>query len=289
MNQDDYQALKESGGLVGDAGQHEEEIEQEEVEHEEEEFQEEAADDELEADEHEEDDLPALSEKEKTAFEKRMDRERVKLQEKIEAELKTQYEQKYGKHNQVLESLGGDPDAILRSIQENKLIAEANRLADANGWSDDQYNFYVQQQKDKIEQQKQQQELKELRVQMQINKLRDNPDYAGIASLEREILTKIDKTNGALTVEEAYWALGGKNRAEQIRLEATVREQVKRQKPTRTVISDSATSNTSEKPLPSEVMRDAERMGISAAEARRLMNKEPAKDLAEWRKNKQAK
>lgn len=288
MNRDEYQALKETGGLVADAALQDAVVEQEEI------VEEEIESDELEegldaSDEQDDDELPELNEKEKTAFEKRMEREKVKLQEKLEAELNLQYEEKYGKHKQVLESLGGDPDVILRSIQENKLVAEANRLADANGWSDDQYNFYVQQQKDKIEQQKRDNELKELRVQMQINKLRDNPDYAGIGSMERDILAKIDKTNGALTVEEAYWAMGGPKKAEQLRLEAQMRESEKRKKQPRTVLTDSAAGTVTEKPLPADVLRDAERMGISASEARRLMSNEPSKDIADWRNKRKAK
>ena len=184
---------------------------------------------------------------------------------------------------QVIDLLGGDVDVIEQRIREQRVVNEAQRIADQNGWDEDQTRWY-------IEQQKQQQELKELRVQMQINRLRNNPDYAGIASMEREILDKVDRTNGALSVEEAYWALGGKNRAEQIRLEAQVREAEKRKKQPRTVLTDSPTSNVSEKPLSAEVMREAERMGISASEARRLMSNEPAKDLADWRnKRKQAK
>jgi hypothetical protein len=275
MNQDEYKELKESGGLVDDAGQQEEVIEQEEETG----IEKDELEKELEASEEtDDDDLPELPEKERTAFERRMEREKAKLQEKIEAEM----QKKYGKHQQIVDLLGGDADAVEKRIRDQQLVSQAQHIADQNGWDEEQTQWY-------INQQKQDQELKELRVQMQINKLRDNPDYAGIASLEREIMSKIDKTNGALTVEEAYWALGGKNKADQIRLEAQVRESEKRKKQPRTVLTDSAAGTVTEKPLPADVMRDAERMGISAAEARRLMSKEPAKDIAEWRKNKQAK
>src|SRR5690606_38168433 len=119
----------------------------------------------------------------------------------------------------------------------------ARRLAEENGWDEDQAQWYVNEQRAKLEQQKQQKELQELRVQMQINRLRDNPDYAGISAMEKDIISKIDRTNGALTVEEAFWALGGPKRAEQIRLEAQMREQVKRQKQPRTVLTDAPTSS----------------------------------------------
>lgn len=278
MDQSEFRSLKESGGLVDDAGLQQEETGVVAEEHEEQEstVSEEVATDTLEEDVEEE--LPLLSEKEKTAFEKRMERERKKERERLEAE----YEQKYGRHKQVVELLGGDPDAIERRIRENQMQAEANRLAEQNGWTEEETTWYVNQRK-------QEQELKELRVQMQINKLRDNPDYAGIGSMEKEILSKIDKTNGALSVEEAYWALGGPKKAEQIRLEAQMRESVKRQKTPRTVITDSQVSTTTEKPLPSDVVRDAERMGISAAEARRLMSKPTASNIDEWRANRKAK
>src|SRR5690606_27967610 len=105
----------------------------------------------------------------------------------------------------------------------------------------------------------------------QINRLKDNPDYAGIGQMGKDILSIIDKSAGALNVEEAYWALGGSKRAEQIRLETQAREAEKRRQKPRTVITDTPTTTAGEKPLPPEIARDAERMGISAAEARRLM------------------
>lgn len=274
MTQDDFRE-QESGEEVVDAAlqEHDEVIEQEEIVDgpELEEVDHDLADD--------DDDLPQLSDKEKTAFERRMEREKVKLQEKLEAELKQQYESQYGRHKQVVELLGGDPDAIEKRIRDNQIAQEAQRLAEANGWDDEQMNWWYNQQK-------QDREVKELRVQMQISRLRDNPDYAGIAGMEKEILKKIEQTGGALSAEEAYWALGGKNRAEQIRLEAQVRESAKRTQKLRTVLTDSPTSGTGEKPLSPEIAREAERMGISAAEARRLMSKEPAKDLADWRARK---
>lgn len=283
MDRDEYNALKESGGFVTDAALQEQQ-ETNIVVDDEEEFRETDTDEQEDSaersEDEQEDDLPPLSEKEKTAFEKRMERERVKLQEKLQAEMKQQYEQQYGKHKAVIDLLGGDPEVIEKRIRESQMLSEANRLAEQNGWDDEQTRWYV-------EQQKQQQELKELRVQMQINRLKDNPEYSGIGSMEREIVSKIDKSGGALTVEEAYWALGGPKRIEQIRLEAQMRESVKRQQQPRTVLTDAATPSNAEKPLPADVLRDAERAGMSAAEARRLMNSEPAKDLAEWRKRRQ--
>ena len=283
MDQNEFRDLKQSGGLVTDAALQNETTEpviKEEVTEEPIDTDAEAPEDTEEiADEEDEDDLPPLPEKEKTAFEKRMERERVKLEEKIKGEMKEQYEQQYGKHKQVIDLLGGDPDAIEKRIRDNQLAAKAQEMADVNGWDDDQTRWY-------IEQEKQREELQDLRVTVQINKLRDNPDYAGISSIEKEIKAKISQTNGQLNVEEAYWALGGPKRAEQIKVEAQMREQVKRQKQPRTVLTDSPASTTGEKPLPADVLRDAERMGISPSEARRLMSKEAPKNIDEWRKSK---
>lgn len=282
MDRDTYRELKESGGLVTDAALQEEPMEtiedapEDEIEETDrvEELEEPEELDEPEI-EDEKDDLPPLPDKEKTAFEKRMERERAKAEEKIREE----YEQKYGKHKSVIELLGGDPDAIEKRIRDGETQRKAQQLAEQNGWDDEQTQWY-------IEQQKQQQELKELRVQMQVNRLKDNPDYAGIGSMEKEILSKIDKTGGALSVEEAYWALGGSKRAEQIKLEAQVRESEKRKQKPRTVLTDSPTSTAGEKPLPPEIAREAERMGISAAEARRLMSKDTPKTIDEYRQRK---
>lgn len=284
MDRDTYRELKESGGLVADAALQEEATEEvgEETEVEEAETEDTETDDGEESDvtePDEPDDLPPLSEKEKTAFEKRMERERAKAEEKIRQELQEEYEQKYGKHKSVIELLGGDPDAIEKRIREGEMSRKAQQLAEQNGWDEEQTTWY-------IEQQKQAQELKELRVQSQINRLKDNPDYAGISQMEKEILSKIDKSAGALSVEEAYWALGGPKRAEQIRLEAQAREAEKRRQKPRTVITDTPTSNTGEKPLPPEIAREAERMGISAAEARRLMSKDTPKTIDEYRQRK---
>lgn len=292
MDQNEFRQLKESGGLVDDADlrdatteviddQYEEETTADEVE---EELEQDDTEDAPEAAETAEEEEPEqLTPKEQTAFQKRLERERAKLEEKLRKELEEAAEQKYSKHREAIEAIGGDPDKILSAAREAKMLQDAQVLANRNGWDEEQTRWYV-------EQQKQQQELKELRVQMSINKLKDNPEYAGIASMERDIVTKIDRTNGALTVEEAYWALGGHKRAEQIRLEAQQREIAKRNQPNRTVQKDSPSTQVGEKPLPASVLSEAKKMGISEAEARRLMNAQPAQDIDEWReRRKQAK
>lgn len=220
-----------------------------------------------------------MTPKEQTAFQKRLEREQKKLEEKLRTEMEEQYKQKYSKHDEVIQSMGGDPDKILNAAKEAQMVREAQQVAKQNGWDEDQTQWY-------IEQQKQQNELKELRVQMQINKLKDNPDYAGIASMERDILAKIDKSNGALNVEEAFWALGGSRRAEQIKLETQQREIAKRAQQPRTVLKDAPSNATGEKPLPPDVLQEAKKMGISEAEARRLWSAKPTQTINDYRERK---
>lgn len=235
------------------------------------------------AEEVDEDGLPPLNEKEKTAFQLRLERDKGKLEEKMRAEMEEQFKQKYSKHDEVIASMGGDADRILTAAKEAQTLREANRLAEQNGWDEDQTQWYIEDQKNK-------KELKELRVQMQINKLKDSPDYAGISSMEKDILAKIEKSNGALDVEEAYWALGGSKRAAQIKLETEQREVIKRGQQSRTVLKDAPSTNTGEKPLSPQVLQEAKRMGITEDQARKLMNKQPAKDIDEYReRQKQSK
>jgi hypothetical protein len=282
MDQNEYQELKKTGQLVGDADLSNAPTEAviEEV------IEEEVVVDEVIEDEKEiiekEDDLPELDEKQKTAFDKRLERERNKLEEKLRKEIEEQSEQKYSKHKAAIEAIGGDPDKIIEAAREAAFKREADRIGDNNGWSEEDKQFY-------IEQEKQKHELKELRVLRQIDKLKNDPDYAGIEGMEKDILAKIDKSGGQLTVDEAYWAIGGPKKAAQIKLEATMREAEKRKTQPRTVLTDNPTTTTGEKPLPADVVRDMERMGITAAEARRLMSTDSPKNIEEWREQRKAK
>lgn len=288
MDQNEFRKLKEAGQLPSDAdlAAAETEItpddrhEESEVEEREEQLdeQEESTEDVEESAQEDVDDVE-LSPKEKTAFEKRMERERAKLEEKLRKELEEQYEGKYSKHKQAIEAIGGDPDKIIQAARDAQLERESEILADQRGWSEEERRYYV-------DQKKQEQELKELRVQMQINRLKDNPDYLGIDRMEREISDKIDRSNGALSVEEAFWALGGPKRVEQVKLEAQQREIAKRAQQPRTVIKDTPSTSTGEKPLPASVLKDAKLMGISEDEARRLYNSQSAQNIDAWREQK---
>lgn len=216
---------------------------------------------------------PELSPKEKTAFEKRMERERRKLEE----ELNQQYEQKYSKHKSVIEKLGGDPDQIERHLEnqrlQNEVQVQAQQLAYNNGWDEEQTQWYINDQMERNRQQQQQNDLQkeiaQLRLESQINELRDNPDFAGIATMKNEIADKVNKSNGSLSVSEAYWALGGERRAKQMKREAEQRSSVQRRN--RVVAKDNATAASTEKAIPASVLADAKRMGISEAEYRELM------------------
>lgn len=293
MDQNEYRKARETGATVSDADlqnatteviddQYEEEtpVDEEVTE----ELDQEDTSDAPEDTETDDDDEPEqLSPREKTAFEKRLERERTKLEEKLRKELEEQTEQKYSKHREAIEALGGDPDKLLAAARDAKIQQEALQLADRNGWDEAQTQWY-------IEQQKQQQELKELRVQMQINRLKDQSDYLGIDRMEKDIMAKIDRSNGALTVEEAFWALGGPKRVEQVKLEAQQREVAKRAQQPRTVVKDTPSTSVGEKPLPASILAEAKKMGIKEDEARRLMNAKPAETIDEWReRRKQAK
>lgn len=232
------------------------------------------------------DDLPELPEEQKTAFQKRLEREQKKIRETAEQELKEQYETQYGKHKSIVDMLGGDPDKVEQMIRDNQAEAaaqqQAQSLANQYGWDEQQTQQYAQQY---AQQQKKDQELADLKVQVQINEFKDNPDYAGIGNMKKEIQTMIGRSNNALSVEQAYWALGGKGRAEQLKRETEQREIAKRSKTKRTVQSDSPTSSTGEKPLSPENERMRQRMGLSMQEAKELL-KETPKNLEAYRKSK---
>lgn len=285
MDQNEYRKAKETGELVDDADLQNvdttiiDDRDEEEVEFEEEVDVDSQQDEQEDSQEDVDDEDVQLTPQEKTAFQKRLEREKAKLEEKLRKELEEQVEQKYSKHKQAIEHLGGDPEKILSAARDAQMKREAQQLADQNGWDEEQTHWY-------LEQQKKDQRLQELEVSVQINDLKDRPEYAGIGSMKQSIIDKIKATRGALNVEEAYWALGGPKRIEQVKLEAQQREIAKRQAPTRTVQRDTPSSTTGEKPLPPNILKEAERMGISAEEARKLMNTPRSQNIDEYRKNK---
>jgi hypothetical protein len=273
MNREQFEQEKETGVEVEeqDAAVQEEEIVgdaevETDIEDQEEDQQEDS-----------EDDLD-IPEEQKTAFAKRLEREQKKIKEQTEKELKEQYESQYGRHKSIVDMLGGDPDQVERMIKDNQAKSEAYRLAEQQGWDEEQTQWYIQQQK-------KDQEVQELKVQVAINDLKDNPDYAGIGSMKKEIQTMISRSGGAIDVKQAYWALGGEKRAEQLRRETEQRNIAKRSKAKRTVQSDSPTSTTGEKPLDAENERIRQKMGLSLKEAKALLNDTP-NNLEAYRKKK---
>jgi len=226
-----------------------------------------------------EDPEPELSPKEKTAFEKRMERERRKLEEELTQRLEQQMEEKYSKHKSVIEKLGGDPDQIVQHLENQRIQSEiqtqAQQLAYNNGWDEEQTQWYVNDQMERRRQQQQQSDLQkeiaQLRLESQINELRDNPDFAGIATMKKEIAEIVSKSNGGLSVSQAYWALGGESRAKQMKREAEQRSAAQRRN-NRVVAKDTSTAASTEKAIPNNVLSEAKRLGISEAEIRELMS-----------------
>jgi hypothetical protein len=273
MNREQFEQEKETGVEVEEqdaAVQEEEIVDDVEVETD-------IGDQEEDQQEDSEDDLD-IPEEQKPAFAKRLEREQKKIKEQTEKELKEQYESQYGRHKSIVDMLGGDPDQVERMIKDNQAKSEAYRLAEQQGWDEEQTQWYIQQQK-------KDQEVQELKVQVAINDLKDNPDYAGIGSMKKEIQTMISRSGGAIDVKQAYWALGGEKRAGQLRRETEQRNIAKRSKPKRTVQSDSPTSTTGEKPLDAENERIRQKMGLSLKEAKALLNDTP-NNLEAYRKKK---
>lgn len=221
-----------------------------------------------------EDDLPELPPEQKTAFQKRLEREQKKMEEKLRTELEQNYKGQYSKHDQIIQLLGGDVEVIERAIKEQQWAQEA----DTYGYDREAY----------VREKQREDRLFELEIRDQINELRDNPDYAGIQGLKKDISDKVKRSNGALTVQEAYWALGGKSRAEQLKREVEQRELAKRTQAKRTVQSDSATSTTGLKPLSADLEAQRKRLGLSREEAEELLSNE-FQNIDDYRKAKQKK
>lgn len=257
----------------------------EDVEHQEEQYDDTADDSpsdndqDADTDDYEQDE-PELSPKEKTAFEKRLEREKRKLEE----QMSKQFEDKYAKHKSVIEQLGGDPDQIEQRLKENQIVNEANRLAEQNGWDDQQYNWYIGQQQQRLQQEQLQKELADLRIANQINELRDNPEFSGITAMRKEISDFVSRSNGTLSVEQAYWALGGAKRVQQTKRETEQRAALQRRQ--RVVATDAPAAASNEKAIPTQILSQAAAMGMSAAEVRELMAFEGINNINEYRKSK---
>lgn len=234
---------------------------------------EEVSDAEVQGEDHE------LPEAQKTAFQKALEREKRKMKEEQDT-MRSELEQQYNPYIAFFDQLGiQDPSIALKAIEDNRLRKQAEQLADDQGWTDDQALQYLRQRQ---EQHRLSEELQDLRVANQINELADNPDYAGIKGMKEQIKGKIASSGGALSAEEAYWALGGKERAAQLKRETAQREIAKRSTAKRTVQTDTSAVPSGEKPLPADVRQAAKAAGISEKEARRLVDM--PNDLEGYRK-----
>jgi hypothetical protein len=221
-----------------------------------------------------EDDLPPIPEKEQSAWQKRAERERRKAAEETEARLKAEYEAQINPYKQAFEKMGITPEQALQAIEQSKIKQEAERLAYQNGWSDEQAEMYVQNQQ-------QQKEMRDLRVSVQINDLADSSDYPGIKQMKAQISEFIGRTGAS--VEEAYWAVGGKPLAQQLKREAEQREIAKRSTTARKVVTDSSSAMPSKDALPPEAIEFMKREGMSEAQVRRLLDSKPM-NQTEYRK-----
>ncbi|MBB6672621.1 hypothetical protein [Cohnella nanjingensis] len=240
-------------------------------------------------DEGDEDPEP-IPKEQKNAFYKRVQRERKKAQEEAEAKIRAEMEQQINPYKQFFDKLGVSPDEALRAIEQNNLRQsvqqsvnqEAQSLQYQYGWDDEQTRQYVDQQTQiRIQQQQQQQELHDLRIQVQLNDLAENPDYPGAKQMKSQI-SEFIRANPAASVQQAYWAVGGSSLAQQLKREAEQREIAKRGKTQRTVVKDAPASLDGPAPLSPEEVAFARQQGMSESEVRKL--REVPNNLQEFRK-----
>lgn len=228
-------------------------------------------------------DEPQLSEKEKTAFQKALEREKRKMEEEKER-IRQEAESKSNPYKEIVDLLGGDPDKIKATIQQNKIASDAQQLANAYGWDEYQTQAYIQQEQAKVREQQTQRELQELRIVNEINKLSRMTEYSGIDTMEKEIVDKVIRSNGALSAKEAFFALGGEAFLKQ-RTRETEQRMVAQRAQKRTVQSDSSATPSGEKPIPQNILEEGLRMGMNEKEIRDLMNFD-ATNIKEYRQKK---
>jgi hypothetical protein len=229
----------------------------------------------------EHDDLPQIPQDQQTAWQKRAERERRKAYEEAETKLKAEYESQLNPYKSFFDSLGLDPKQAMEALERNKLNQEAQQLAYANGWTEDQAQMYVRQQ-----------ELERKQTEMQVNlrvyELADTKDYPGIKEMKGAI-TDFVRSNPRASVEQAYYAVGGQALVQQMKREAEQREIQKRTQTKRTVITDVPTDMKGPAPLTADAEAFMRRTGMSEAQVRMLMQDQGPKNLDEYRKFKKTK
>jgi hypothetical protein len=222
------------------------------------------------------DDIPAIPQEQQTAWQKRAERERRKAYEEAETKLKAEYESQLNPYKSFFDSLGLDPKQAMEALERNKLQQEAQQLAYANGWTEDQTQMYVRQQ-----------ELERKQTEMQVNlrvyELADTKDYPGIKEMKGAI-TDFVRSNPRASVEQAYYAVGGQALVQQMKREAEQREIQKRTQTKRTVITDAPTDMKGPAPLTAEAEEFMRRTGMSEAQVRMLMKDQGPKNIEEYRK-----
>jgi hypothetical protein len=219
-----------------------------------------------------------LPENQKTAFQKALEREKRKAREEAQKRVREQLESEYNPYKRFFEQLGMDPETAMKAIEQNKLQQEAQRLAEQNGWTDQETEWYIKQQQLEREQ-------TEMRVSLRVYELADSPNYPGIKQMKGPIVEFIRK-NPHATVEQAYYAVGGEPLLQQLRREAEQRQIAKRQQPKRTVVTDTQTMPTGPAPLTPEDLQFMRYTGMSEAEVRKLKEAD-FQNLEQYRKWKQ--
>lgn len=234
---------------------------------------------------------PQIPEEHKSAWAKRAERERKKAAEEVEAKLKGEYESELAKYKRFFDESGIDPEQAVRMLEQNRLKeearksvqAEAQRLAYQNGWDDEQTEQYINHQSDLQARQIQtENEMRDLRVTVAINELADKADYPGIKTMKSQIVDFIRK-NPNMSVDQAYWAVGGSSLAQQLKREAEQREIAKRSQTQRKVVPDAGKAIGDKNSLPPEAVEFMRREGMSEDQVRFLLSDAP-KNLEDYRK-----
>lgn len=273
MTLEAFRAAKESGVNLYDNVQQEDAAPEQVIEHEE------SQDIEIEQDSHEPEqdvDPDPIPQEHQSAWAKRAERERRKAAEETETRLKAEYEAQINPYKAFFDKLGVKPEDALQVMEQNRMRQEAENLAYANGWTDEQAQMYMQNQQN-------QKEMRDLRVSVQINDLADTADYPGIKQMKAPISDYISR-NPAATVTEAYYAVGGQSLVQQIKREAEQREIAKRSTAPRKVVSDAPSNNKGPEPLTTEAVAFMKRTGMSEAKFREQYMGEGPKNLEEFRK-----
>jgi len=216
-----------------------------------------------------------IPDEQKNAFYKRVQRERKKAEEEAAARLKAEYESQLNPYKAFFDSLGMTPEQAMQQMESNRLRQEAEQLAYTNGWSEQETQMYMRQQ------QLEKQQL-ENSVALQVYELADTPDYPGIKSMKGAI-TEFIRSNPRANVQQAYWAVGGQNLAQQLKREAEQREIAKRSATPRKVITDSPQSIHAPEPLPAEAQSFMRKTGMSEEQVRMMLKGEGPKNLSEYR------